>query len=87
MASHEVQPVTAQQLIEGDLNLLTVSKEQILNLISTTHLPDEEKIEADYSLNMKKKKTGMWYMKVHYESSIRDRSCGMVLRPPALCYG
>jgi hypothetical protein len=30
--------------------LLTVSKEQILNLISTTHLPDEEKIEADYSL-------------------------------------
>jgi hypothetical protein len=26
MASHEVQPVTAQQLIEGDLNLLTVSK-------------------------------------------------------------
>jgi hypothetical protein len=50
MASHEVQPVTAQQLIEGDLNLLTVSKEQILNLISTTHLPDEEKIEADYSL-------------------------------------
>jgi hypothetical protein len=50
MASHEVQPVTAQHLIEGDLNLLTVSKEQILNLISTTHLPDEEKIEADYSL-------------------------------------
>jgi hypothetical protein len=57
MATHEVQPVTAQQLIEGDLNLLTVSKEQILNLISTTHLPDEEKIETDYSLNMKKKKT------------------------------
>jgi hypothetical protein len=57
MATHEVQPVTAQQLIEGDLNLLTVSKEQILNLISTTRLPDEEKIETDYSLNMKKKKT------------------------------
>jgi len=51
MASDEVQPVTAQQPIEGELlNVLTMSKEQILNLISTTHLPDEEKFEADYSL-------------------------------------
>jgi hypothetical protein len=50
MARDEVQPVTAQQPIEGELNVLTMSKEQILNLISTTHLPDEEKIEADYSL-------------------------------------
>jgi len=47
MASDEVQPVTAQQPIEGDLNVLTMSKEQILNLISATHLPDEENFDAD----------------------------------------
>ncbi len=47
MASGEVQPFTAQQPIEGELNVLTMSKEQIVNLISATHLPDEENFDAD----------------------------------------
>jgi hypothetical protein len=47
MASDEVQPVTAQQPIEGELNVLTMSKKQNLNLISPTHLPDEENFDAD----------------------------------------
>jgi hypothetical protein len=52
MASDEVQPVTAQQPIEGELlNVLTTSKEQILNLISPTHLPDEENFDADSLLD------------------------------------
>jgi hypothetical protein len=47
MASGEVQPFTAQQPIEGELNVLTMSKEQIVNLISATHLHDEENFDAD----------------------------------------
>jgi len=51
MASDEVQPVTAQQPIEGELlNVLTMSKEQILNLISATHLPDEDNFDVDILL-------------------------------------
>jgi hypothetical protein len=52
MASDEVQPGTAQQPIEGELlNVLTTSNEQILNLISPTHLPDEENFDADSLLD------------------------------------
>jgi hypothetical protein len=47
MASDEVQPITAPQYIEGELNVFTMSKEQIVNLISATHLPDEENFDAD----------------------------------------
>jgi hypothetical protein len=47
MASDEVQPVTAQQPIEAELNVLTMSKEQIVYLISANHLPDEENFDAD----------------------------------------
>lgn len=51
MASDEVQPVTAQQPIEGELlNVLTMSKEQILNLISATHLPCEDNFDVDFLL-------------------------------------
>jgi hypothetical protein len=47
MASDEVQPVTAQQPIEAELKVLTMSKEQIVYLISANHLPDEENFDAD----------------------------------------
>ncbi|XP_062177897.1 protein SIEVE ELEMENT OCCLUSION B-like isoform X3 [Alnus glutinosa] len=48
MASDEVQPVTAQKPIEGELNvLISMSEKQILSLISATHLPDEENFDAD----------------------------------------
>ncbi|XP_059445370.1 protein SIEVE ELEMENT OCCLUSION B-like [Corylus avellana] len=36
----------ASDMIEGELNVLTMSNDQIVNLISPTHLPAEEKFDA-----------------------------------------
>jgi hypothetical protein len=63
MASHEVEPVTAQQHIEGELNVLTMSKEQILNLISTTHLSNEENFDADSLLVVIEHERAKYYKK------------------------
>jgi hypothetical protein len=47
--SSNKQPVTAQQPNEGELNVLTMSDEQILNLISATHghVSSDENFDAD----------------------------------------
>jgi hypothetical protein len=47
MSSNKMLPVTAQQPNEGELNVLTMSGEQILNLISATHGHDEN-FDADF---------------------------------------